>query len=264
MATLDADERIKTHLRDNFAGKVPDEYLKSENLIAVHRTLLRHFYEHVGEELLSEVLERVAGQRDTTRRVRELRVEFGYKIELRRRGREYLYFFDGSDPDVEGAAWWRLCNNIRRDSSVPAREKALLVLKAKIGEIVSRADLQYAGNIQEVMRRVRELRGEYGWRISTGLNRAGLRPDEYVLEDLLQRPENERVDAKTFDAVLKRDDYTCTNCGWRKGDPEAQGRRFLEVHHRVQAVLRGRPTPENLDTLCNVCHDAIPVERAPQ
>jgi hypothetical protein len=264
MAVLDADERIKSYLTDNFVGKVPDRYLKSPNLRTVHQTLLQYFYEHIGQEIRSEEVERVAGQRETPRRIRELRVEFGYNIGVRRRGRQYLYLFDGSDPDVGRAAWWRLCNNVRRDSSVPSREKALLVLKARLGEIISRTDLQYVGNIQEVMRRVRELRGEHGWRISTGLNRAGLRPDEYVLESLGQRPENDRVDAKTFDAVLKRDDYTCTNCGWRKGDPETQGRRFLEVHHRVPVVLRGRPTLDNLRTLCNVCHDAIPAERAPQ
>ncbi len=260
----DTDKKIADHLRRQFGARVPDQYLKGRNLLQVHRRLLEHLGKHVGAEVTSEALEDVGGQRETARRVRELRVEFGYNVEHHRSGRSFVYVYDGSDPDVARAAWWRLLNNIRRDKKLAARDKALLALKARVGEKVHREDIQYVGNIQEVMRRVRELRGEHGWRISTGLNRGDLRPDEYVLENLEQLPLNERVDPKVFDEVLRRDSYTCQQCGWGKDDPQTQGRRYLEVHHKTQVVLGGKPTAENLVTLCNVCHDAIPVDRTPQ
>lgn len=59
-------------------------------------------------------------------------------------------------------------------------------------------------------------------------------------------------------AVLERDGFKCTCCGWsrdklNRDDP----RKMLELHHKQQHKDGGENTVENLITLCNVCHDAI-------
>ena len=64
------------------------------------------------------------------------------------------------------------------------------------------------------------------------------------------------MNAKVWEEVLKRDNFTCQNCGWKKGDPQTNNRKFLEVHHRNPVKAKGKPTSANLITLCNFCHDA--------
>lgn len=139
-----------------------------------------------------------------------------------------------------------------------ARDRILAYLKENVGEKVSGRELAQVGGISEFARRIRELRHECGgWQISTGMNRPDLRPDEYLLESLEQRPVYERMNAQVWAEVLKRDNFTCQNCGWKKGDAQSNNRKFLEVHHKNPVQAQGEPTPENLITLCNVCHDAM-------
>lgn len=141
---------------------------------------------------------------------------------------------------------------------ISARARILSYLKENVGKTVTGKELAEVAGISEYARRIRELRHECGgWHISTGMNRAGLKPDEYFLEDLEQEPEYERMNAETWARVLERDNFTCQNCGWRKGDPQTNNRKFLEVHHcNIPVKERGLPIDENLITLCNVCHDA--------
>lgn len=138
-----------------------------------------------------------------------------------------------------------------------ARDRILLYLKSNVGKKVSGKELAEVGGISEFARRIRELRHEEGgWQISTGMNRPDLRPDEYVLESTEQRPVYERMNAKTWAEVLERDKFTCQDCGWSRGDPQTNNRKFLEVHHKNPVKARGKPNVDNLITLCNVCHDA--------
>lgn len=138
-----------------------------------------------------------------------------------------------------------------------ARDRILAYLKENVGQKVSGDEIRQVAGISEYARRVRELRHEHGgWQISTGMNRANLRPNEYVLENLEQKPVFERMNAKIWDEVLKRDNFTCQNCLWSKDDPQTNNRRFLEVHHKDPVRAHGKPEVTNLITLCNVCHDA--------
>jgi hypothetical protein len=113
-------------------------------------------------------------------------------------------------------------------------------------------------NIHEVGRRIRELRVEHGYLITSHLDGTGLRPGEYVLEALDPLPANERLSAEQRTRILERDGYRCRRCGWSVGDPPAHGKRFVEVHHGIAVAHGGGSEDENLETLCNVCHDAIP------
>ena len=145
----------------------------------------------------------------------------------------------------------------KNGKAVNARERMLMYLKANVGKKVTSKELAEVANISEFARRIRELRQELGgWQISTGMNRPDLRPDEYLLENLEQIPVYERMNAKVWEEVLKRDNFTCQNCGWKKGDPQTNNRKFLEVHHRNPVKAKGKPTSANLITLCNFCHDA--------
>lgn len=62
------------------------------------------------------------------------------------------------------------------------RKRILAYLKLFVGEVVAGPELAIVSGIQESQRRIRELRREQGYNISSGLSRDGLRPDDYVLE----------------------------------------------------------------------------------
>jgi 5-methylcytosine-specific restriction endonuclease McrA len=193
------------------------------------------------------------------RRVRELRVEHGYAITRVKAGQNSVYRLESAEPDVAAARRWRLMNSIRRDPAHGARDRIFAYLRANVGQPVTMDDLRYVANVHEVGRRVRELRTEHGYVITTNVDRTDLRPGEYVLETLDPLPPNERLYADQRTRILERDGYRCRRCGWGVGDPPTHGKRFVEVHHIMPVHRGGGSEDENLETLCNACHDAIPV-----
>ena len=72
----------------------------------------------------------------------------------------------------------------RLTAATNARDRVLAYLKMFVGKLVDSRELQVVGGIQEVPRRIRELRVQFGYDISTGYSRADLRPNQYVLESL--------------------------------------------------------------------------------
>lgn len=200
-----------------------------------------------------------AGIHEWARRVRELRVEHGYRITRVRAGQNSVYRLEDIEPDAEAATRWREMNRIRRDPQHGARDRILAFLEANVGNPVSMDELRYVANVHEVGRRVRELRVEHGYLITSHMDRTGLRPGEYVLESLEPLPTNVRISAEQRTRILERDGYRCQRCGWGIGDPSTHGKRFVEVHHRKPVHEGGGSDDGNLETLCNVCHDAIPV-----
>ncbi len=63
-----------------------------------------------------------------------------------------------------------------------AKDRILLYLQANLGVVVGKDELSGVSGIYEWARRVRELRVEDGWSISSATNRDDLRPGQYVLE----------------------------------------------------------------------------------
>ena len=57
---------------------------------------------------------------------------------------------------------------------------------------------------------------------------------------------------KQREVILKRDDYTCRDCG-RNGEPGLRA-DCVQVHHVVRRADGGTNDPNNLVTLCGVCH----------
>lgn len=226
-----------------------------------------------GEELMV-----VAGIGDWPRRVRELRVEFGWSIvngvtakEMHSESEFPLESIDASklgpddyillDPnqDREAAHRWNMANEIRRQKS-SVRDKILEFLRRNVGRPVTGEELRYvANNRSEWARRVRELRTEQGWPVATkNTGRPDLSIGAYVLELDRQSPPHDRaIPDSVRREVLRRDSYQCRECGWHHKLWNPSDPRHLELHHVTHHAKGGENVAGNLKTLCNICHDEI-------
>ena len=226
-----------------------------------------------GEELLV-----VSAIQDYPRRIRELRVQFGFSIisgvtakEMAEIGEFPIDSIDVSSmkpddyillsdiEDREAAHRWFIANEIRkRKDSV--RNKILQYFVQNVGTAITGEELRYvAKNKTEWARRVRELRTEFGWPIVTkNTGNPELAIGTYILESLRQSPEHDRqIPDPIRGIVLRRDNYSCTKCGWSHKEWNRSDPRHLELHHSKEHVKGGENTEDNLITVCTICHDEI-------
>lgn len=225
--------------------------------------ILDYLLERVGEVVYGEELAAVSGISEWARRVRELRVQDGYRIEELGRS---SYRLEAEEPDLDSASAWALENAIRRRSG-SGKSRIEAFLEASVGEVVDRRQIDYVSKIGSAARRVRELRDEKGWPINSHIDEPALRPGQYRLTsadpadrlDPLQRQYPEDLRQKVFE----RDGYTCRRCGRDREKAEAAGdtRFYLEVHHKVALADEQRDLSQaelndlaNLETLCHRCH----------
>jgi hypothetical protein len=210
--------------------------------------ILAYLRAHIGSWVSGDELREVSGIQEWARRVRELRLEDGYRI-AESDGR---YMLESADADLAAAGRWQVAHEIRR---IPgdARTRIAAFFQANVGEVVTLDELHYVARIREVPRRIRELRDEMGMRISSHHQRPELNPDEYMLETLEPLPANERqIKPEIWSAVLERDGYRCVICGVHAGE----NGRWLEVDHILEKLGGGSDELGNLQTLCNVDHAA--------
>lgn len=81
------------------------------------------------------------------------------------------------------ASLHRATDGINKRLEMPgARERILRYLRLRLGEIVDKDELAGVAGIHEWARRVRELRVEHGWPISSAMTRDDLKMGQYVLE----------------------------------------------------------------------------------
>jgi hypothetical protein len=223
----------------------------------------------------------VSGISEWARRVRELRVQFGWWIysgvtfKQMAQNPDDAESFEkiGIDPakikpdqyvlmstvqDRDAALRWNLLNDIRKEK-IAVKDKIIKYFRNNVGVQVTGEELSYlAKGRTEWARRVRELRTEEGWPIVTkNAGRGDLPVGVYVLEEDRQAYEHDRkIPDDIRVAVLTRDHFSCVECGWNRAmlsreDP----RHMLELHHKKHHKDGGENTEENLETLCNVCHD---------
>ncbi len=199
------------------------------------------------DEVSADFLRHASGIQEFARRIRELRVEFGYDVEATTSGYRLLSI----DPDSTVAEKWALMNEIRRrDTSAIQRIEALF--RSRLGEIVTTRDIEYVARISSGPRRVREMRTEHGLRIESHKDNPNLHPGEYLLVDPEPIPASERaVDARQRERILERDGHACVLCG---REPDRKSRIWLEVDHIVALSDGGENDDNNLRTLCNECH----------
>lgn len=145
------------------------------------------------------------------------------------------------------------------NASVKQRLREFLI--ANVGRVVTSRELQaVAAPASEWARRIRELRDEEGWPISTNNDDLALKPGEYRLDHLadaaiaveFKRGLSQRVRAE----VLDRDGYTCQMCGLGAGDPDPNTGRKVRLHigHVVDKSRGGRDDASNLRALCSTCN----------
>lgn len=225
----------------------------------------------------------VSGISEWARRVRELRVQFGWWIysgvtvkAMAQNPEDAAAFMAmGIDPtkikvtqyvlmkteqDRDAAHRWHNLNTIRK-KKIAVKDKIIEYLLLNVGIPVTGEELNYlAGSTKEWARRVRELRTEDGWPIVTkNTGRDDLPVGVYVLEEARQAYEHDRTIPDPIRvAVLERDNFCCVNCGWSRAKANRDDpRKMLELHHKQQHKDGGENTVDNLITLCNVCHDDV-------
>ena len=243
--------------------------------------ILLYLQKHVGQVIQGDELMVVAGISEYARRIRELRVQFGWSIvtgvtiaEMRENAqddeelaelpqmRPDEYLLQSAEQDIEAAYRWNVANDIRKAPDMGVRDKILSFLRENVGKMVSGEELRYvAGNKSEWARRTRELRTEYGWPVVTKSNgRPDLPVGVYVLEEDKQAPPHDRqIKDDVRRSVLMRDGYTCqrSGCGWNQDIWNPADPRHLEVHHILHHAKGGSNEADNLITYCNICHDVV-------
>lgn len=224
-----------------------------------------------GDELMV-----VGGIGEWARRVRELRVEFGWAIingttakQMEKEGdfpvkgidvshlKPDHYILLDRNPDRDAALRWHIANDIRKEK-LGVRAKILEYMRRNVEKRITGEELRYiANNRSEWARRVRELRTEFGWPITTKTTgRPDLPVGVYVLEQDRQSPPHDRkIPDPVRSAVLRRDKYTCVRCKWNHDLWNRSDPRHLELHHKEHHVRGGKNIAENLITVCTVCHD---------
>lgn len=141
--------------------------------------------------------------------------------------------------------------------SKSARERLKEHFRANVGRVINGRELADVAGISSWARRVRELREDEGMQISSHLDRADLRPGQYVLESLDIRPaEAPRVVGRALRLeVIERDGFTCRKCGRSQGDedPTNLGRPIsLYIDHIDPS---GPTVASNLEVVCSVCSE---------
>lgn len=227
-----------------------------------------YLVEHVEIVIGAIELEVVSGISEYGRRVRELRVQDGYKVltghsndpesGITLKPSEYLLL--DSEPDVSAARRWHLANRIRREAKGGSSGRLLRYLQANVGQVVTNEELAYVARAKEFGRRVRELRTEQGFAIATRFTgRPDLRMGEYVLESAQRVAEahDRKVAFEVQKNVYERARNTCQLCGWNRDRWNKNDPRILELHHVQEHAAGGSNKEDNLIVLCSKCHDKV-------
>ncbi len=254
------------------------------------RRIIAYFKMHPATIIDGEELMVVSGIAEWARRVRELRVQFGWSIysgvtfhdilsEAQAtdgqgdstnfggllgvhpsRIRPDQYVLMSVEQDRHAAHRWNVLNEVRR-KKLSVSDKIIEYFRRNVGEKITGEELKYlAADKKEWARRVRELRTEHGWPIVTrNSGRDDLDVGVYVLEEDRQTYEHDRsIPDIVRVAVLQRDGFKCVECGWSRADLRSEDpRKMLELHHVFHHKDRGANSADNLATLCNVHHDEI-------
>jgi len=227
-----------------------------------------YMLDNIGVVISASELEVVSGISEYGRRIRELRVQDGYKILTREsndpeagvelRPKQYLLL--DTEPDLTAARRWHIANRIRREEEGGSQGRILKYLFQNVGEIVTTEELAYVAKAREFGRRIRELRTEEGYAIATMFTgRPDLKMGEYVLEssERIAEPHDRKIPFDVQKAVYERDENRCRNCGWDRSQWRRDAPRILELHHLEEHAEGGPNIKENLVCLCSKCHDDV-------
>ncbi len=257
--------------------KMGRSLVSSKHTSSARERILYYFRKYPKVVIAGDELMVVSGIQEYTRRIRELRVQFGWAVASGVTIKEMLpdqemeipdelrgmkpddYVLLDEDQDRDAAHRWNLANSIRKEKG-SVRSKILKYLRKNVGKQVTNEELRYVSeNKTEWARRVRELRIEFGWPIVTkSTGRPDLALGAYMLEADRQGYEHDRrITDNTRREVLRRDGYKCSECGWSHEEWNPSDPRHLELHHIQHHSKGGKNIKDNLQTLCTICHDEI-------
>ncbi|MGD0572277.1 MAG: HNH endonuclease signature motif containing protein [Sedimentisphaerales bacterium] len=236
--------------------------------VAARERIKLYLQEYVGIVITASELEVVSGISEYGRRVRELRVQDGYKIltcfsndpEIGITLKKNEYLLVRCEPDLSAARRWHIANRIRKEEEGGSQGRILKYLLQNVGEIVTTEELAYVAKAREFGRRIRELRTEGGYAIATMFTgRPDLKMGEYVLENAerIAEQHDRKIPFDVQKAVYERDDNRCKNCGWNRSQWRRDDPRMLELHHLEEHAEGGPNIKENLVCLCSRCHDDV-------
>lgn len=226
-----------------------------------------YLIQNVGRVVNSDELAIVSGVSEYGRRVRELRVEMGYRIFTGASSDEATgleikpdeYLLTDAEPDRDSARRWHVANRIRKMPG-GAKGRILAYLKENVLRVVTTEEIRYVAKSNEFPRRIQELRTEEGFSIATHFTgRPDLRQGEYVLLDTerIMEAHDRRISVDVQQAVYQRDNNSCRICNWEPTDWSREDPRILELHHSISHAEKGTNTADNLVVLCSKCHDEV-------
>ena len=143
-----------------------------------------------------------------------------------------------------------------------AKSKIRGLLKQRVGQIITGSEIQDAVGpmVAEWARRLRELRREEGWKISSSDNRADLKPGEFVLES---PPEHgykfsNSIPMEVLGHVMGKVWFCCQMCGIGAGHADQHGSiATLHISHIVDKGRGGKDELSNLRVLCGPCKNGV-------
>ena len=139
-----------------------------------------------------------------------------------------------------------------------ARDKIRDYFIANVGKVLVTQKIRKIAGISEYARRIRELRDEEGYQIKSHVDRADLKPGEYILETLERMPVISRTISPQFrNEILERNGFTCQLCGAGPGDPDPfNPNRTVRLHvdHIKPISQGGSDKKSNLRVLCSACN----------
>jgi hypothetical protein len=139
-----------------------------------------------------------------------------------------------------------------------ARDRIRTLFEANLGRVLTTREIREIAGISEYARRIRELRNEEGMQIQTHVDRADLKPGEYILETLERKPALSRgISPQLRNVILERNGFTCRRCGAGAGDPDPfNPNRKLRLHidHIIPISQGGGNDAENLRVVCSACN----------
>lgn len=139
-----------------------------------------------------------------------------------------------------------------------ARQRILdYFISRGVGVVIDKSELIQVAQISDWARRVRELRDEFGWKISSFNDRNDLKPGQYVLESLEQGSASpRRIPSDQRARILQRDGFTCQVCGLGAGDPSPITGKPIRLHidHIKPISAGGDNSDDNLRVLCSECN----------
>lgn len=139
-----------------------------------------------------------------------------------------------------------------------ARDRIREFFIANVGKVVTTQKIRKVGGISEYARRIRELRDEEGYQIKSHVDRGDLKPGQYILETLEQKPVIGRaISPQLRNEILERNGFTCQLCGAGAGDPDPfnPNRKVrLHIDHIKPISQGGTDDKDNLRVLCSACN----------